>query len=111
MRFGQADMEALLPTVPSTRSDLLLWLEMAAQLENELMCQDLFAANSLKTGLDEGLSEIQLERARQWGLDIAPIAPIARQEMEHLGIVLNLRSAIGGALCGYIRSQSAILLA
>ncbi|RDD63184.1 ferritin-like domain-containing protein [Ferruginivarius sediminum] len=94
MQFGQVDVEALLPTVPSTRSDLLLWLDMAAQLEHDLMCQYLFAAYSLKTGLDEGLNEIQLERARQWGSDITLIA---RQEMEHLGIVLNLRSAIGGA--------------
>ena len=76
-----------------TREELIQVLGIAAELEHNLMCQYLFAAYSLKRSTDEGLTEVQVERARRWG---SAITMVARQEMEHLGIALNLRSAIGG---------------
>jgi hypothetical protein len=77
----------------TTREDLINTLHLAAELEHNLMCQYLFAAYSMKRATDEGLSEVQLEKTRGWG---ALMTLVARQEMEHMGLVLNLLSAIGG---------------
>lgn len=57
------------------------------------MCQYLFAAYTMKRSTSEGLSEVQLEKTRGWE---ALMTLVARQEMEHMGLVLNLLSAIGG---------------
>lgn len=67
------------------------------------MCQYLFAVYSLKrypyerwSGPDkkkEVLTEAELERVRRWAMKITLIT---RQEMEHLGLALNLLSSIGG---------------
>ncbi len=76
-----------------TREDLLRALDVASQLEHLLLCQYLFAALTLKRSAREGLSEPDVERVRRWG---SKVTLIARQEMEHLGLVMNLRSAIGG---------------
>src|ERR1044071_4535279 len=54
----------------TTRADLINALRVASELEHGLMAQYLFAVYSMKL--------------------------IARQEMEHLGLALNLLSAIGG---------------
>ncbi len=64
----------------------------AAELEHGLTCQYLFAAFSLKRRRDEGPTYAQLEKMRGWG---ATLLLIARQEMEHLGLVANLLTAIG----------------
>lgn len=77
----------------TTREDLINTLHLAAELEHNLMCQYLFAAYSMKRSTSEGLSEVQLEKTRGWG---ALMTMVARQEMEHMGLVLNLLSAIGG---------------
>lgn len=77
----------------STREDLISTLHLAAELEHNLMCQYLFAAYSMKRSTGEGLDEVQLEKARGWG---ALMTLVARQEMEHMGLVLNLLTAIGG---------------
>jgi hypothetical protein len=77
----------------TTREDLINTLHLAAELEHNLMCQYLFAAYSMKRSTDEGLSEVQLEKTRGWG---ALMTLVARQEMEHMGLVLNLLTAIGG---------------
>ncbi len=69
-------------------------LTVAAEIEHGVLCQYLYAALSLKKSPDEGVSWVQLERMRGWE---AAILKIARQEMEHLGIVCNLLSALGGA--------------
>jgi hypothetical protein len=86
-----------------TRAQLMDALRLASELEHQLMCQYLFAVYSLKrypyerwSGPDkkkEILSEAELERVRRWAMKITLIA---RQEMEHLGLALNLLSAIGG---------------
>ena len=80
----------------TTREDLINTLHLAAELEHNLMCQYLFAAYSMKRSTSEGLSEVQLEKTRGWG---ALMTLVARQEMEHMGLVLNLLSAIGGTPC------------
>jgi Ferritin-like len=77
----------------TTREDLISTLHLAAELEHNLMCQYLFAAYSMKRSTSEGLDEVQLEKARGWG---ALMTLVARQEMEHMGLVLNLLTAIGG---------------
>jgi hypothetical protein len=69
-------------------------LSEAAELEHGLMCQYLFAAFSLKREPDEGVTWAQLEQMRRWE---ASIMLVARQEMEHLGLVNNILTAIGEA--------------
>jgi len=78
----------------SGRGELIRLLGIAAGLEHSLTCQYLFAALSLKHGTDEGLSEEQLNSVVDWE---RLILSVARQEMEHLGLVLNLLTAVGGA--------------
>jgi hypothetical protein len=68
-------------------------LRLASELEHGLMAQYLFAAYSLKRYDYEGLAPEQIERVRRWA---SWITLVARQEMEHLGLALNLLSAIGG---------------
>lgn len=77
----------------TTRAQLIDALRVAAELEHQLMAQYLFAVYSLKRYTYEGLDAVQLERVRRWS---SSIALIARQEMEHLGLALNLLSAVGG---------------
>ena len=77
----------------STRAELIDALRVASELEHQLMAQYLFAAYSLKRYTYEGLEPVLLERVRRWA---SSITLIARQEMEHLGLALNLLSSIGG---------------
>lgn len=86
-----------------TRAQLMDALRLASELEHQLMCQYLFAVYSLKrypyerfSGSDkkkEVLTEAELETVRRWAMKITLIT---RQEMEHLGLALNLLSSIGG---------------
>jgi len=70
-------------------------LVAAAELEHGVVCQYLFAAFSMKRHPDEGnVSWEQLELMRRWEADLLLIS---RQEMEHLGLVANLLTAIGEA--------------
>jgi hypothetical protein len=70
-------------------------LVAAAELEHGVVCQYLFAAFSMKRHPDEGkVSWKQLELMRRWEADLLLIS---RQEMEHLGLVANLLTAIGEA--------------
>lgn len=77
----------------TTRAELVAALRVAAELEHGLMAQYLFAVYSLKRYTYEGLDAAQLGRVQRWS---SSIALIARQEMEHLGLALNLLSAVGG---------------
>ena len=77
-----------------TRDDLLYALTLAAEIEHNLCCQYLFAAYSLKKFGREGLAPDQERMVGAWR---TTLAEIARQEMEHLGFVTNLLTAIGGA--------------
>jgi hypothetical protein len=67
----------------------------AAELEHGVVCQYLAVAFSMKVHPDEGgVTWAQLEAMRGWH---ASLLLIARQEMEHLGLVANLLTAIGEA--------------
>ena len=77
-----------------SREHLLHALSEAAELEHSLMCTYLYAAFSLKTGADEGLTPAQLEAAKRWR---QTILEIAIEEMGHLVAVWNIMSALGGA--------------
>ncbi len=77
------------------RNRLADLLVAAAELEHGVVCQYLFAAFSMKRDTSEGnVSWAQLELMRRWEADLLLIA---RQEMEHLGLVANLLTAIGEA--------------
>jgi len=69
-------------------------LTEAAELEHSLACQYLYAAFTLKNQPEEGATWDQLESLRRWK---GETLLVARQEMEHLGLVANLLTAIGEA--------------
>jgi CDGSH-type Zn-finger protein/uncharacterized Fe-S cluster protein YjdI len=74
------------------REQLITLLTEAAEIEHGLMCCYLYAAFSLKTGGDSGLSPTKLEATRRWrGI----ILDVAIEEMLHLGLVANLMTSIG----------------
>jgi Ferritin-like len=78
----------------NNRAELIYLLSQAAELEHALCCQYLFAAFSLKRDVSEGLTWEQMSRVNDWG---QTLYMIARQEMEHLGLVSNLLTAIGSS--------------
>jgi hypothetical protein len=82
-----------MPSGISTRAELIDALRVASELEHQLMAQYLFAVYSLKRYTYEGLEPVLLERVRRWS---SSITLIARQEMEHLGLAMNLLSSVGG---------------
>ncbi len=83
------------PADVAKRKRLALLLAQAAELEHAAMCMYLFASSTMKSTIAEGgVTLVQLETMRQWR---AHMMVVAREEMEHLGIVLNLLSAIGEA--------------
>ncbi|GAA2638805.1 hypothetical protein GCM10009863_64600 [Streptomyces axinellae] len=66
-----------------------------AELEHSLCLQYLYAAFSLKTRPEEGgIDEVQAELVREWK---GQLLLLAREEMLHLGLALNLLAAVGGA--------------
>jgi len=82
------------PAPITTRSELLDALTMACELEHGLSLQYLFAAFSLRSDPDDGLTRNQLIRVRTWA---SSIFFVAAQEMFHLAQASNLLLAIGGA--------------
>ncbi|MEC3952788.1 ferritin-like domain-containing protein [Nocardia sp. CDC153] len=82
------------PFVIEHREALIYMLCQAAELEHGIMCQYLFAAFSLKTSADEGLSADELVKVTRWR---KLVSHVATQEMLHLSLVHNLLSAIGAA--------------
>ena len=77
-----------------SRQELLYLLSEAAELEHLLACSYLFAAYSLKTNDDEGLTPQELEAVRGWQRSIVTVAV---EEMLHICLVSNLLTSIGGA--------------
>ena len=79
------------------RADLIQALTVASQLEHGLMLMYLYAAFSMKSFPEEltqnAEPEVLRSKLRNWE---AGILRVARQEMEHLGFVCNMLSAIGG---------------
>ncbi|WP_159458431.1 ferritin-like domain-containing protein [Roseisalinus antarcticus] len=76
------------------RMRLAAMLCEAAELEHSLTCQYLFAGFALKREMTEGLTAAELDKVRGWR---STIMLIARQEMEHLGYVNNVLTALGEA--------------
>ena len=81
------------PHVIESREHLVRLLAEAAEIEHNLMCCYLYAAFSLKEGLDEDLTEAELAAVQRWRREILRVAI---DEMAHLALVANLTSAIGG---------------
>ncbi len=78
---------------PATHRDqLITMLAEAAEIEHCLMCTYLYAASSLKQGVDEDLLEHELSAVKRWR---AEIIAIATEEMLHLALVNNLLMAVG----------------
>jgi hypothetical protein len=78
-----------------THREHLWWLlSEAAQLEQMIMCQYLFAEFSLKDGTNDGLTGEQAEAVTRWRQTLYGIAV---EEMLHLALVANLMTAIGAA--------------
>jgi rubrerythrin len=80
------------------RADLIQALTVASQLEHGLMLMYLYTAFSMKCNVEELRNEKQppdllQDKLRNWK---GMILRVARQEMEHLGFVCNMLSAIGG---------------
>ncbi len=84
-----------MPPVPrsQTREHLIHLLTEAAELEHNILCSYLYAAFSLKSGVEEGLSEREAAADSQWR---RVILNVAVEEMGHLAIVNNLLIAVGG---------------
>jgi hypothetical protein len=76
------------------REALIYTLAKAAQLEQLVMCQYLYAAFALKDRDDDGLTPPQLEATRRWRRELIHIA---EQEMLHLALVQNILTAVGAS--------------
>src|SRR5215203_280332 len=75
-----------------TKPQLIAHLQEAAEIEQQLMVQYLYAAFSMKKRPDERCNAAHVEAVRRWG---STLLMVARQEMEHLALVNGLLSAIG----------------
>lgn len=75
------------------RSQLLMMLSEAAEIEHCLMCCYLYAAFSIKQSEAEGLTAAEVEAVRRWRLEVVRIAT---DEMLHLALANNLSIALGG---------------
>lgn len=82
------------PLVIEHREALIYMICEAAELEHGLMCEYLFAAFSLKDGVDEGVSEEQLSAIRRWR---STILGVATEEMLHLALTANMLTALGAS--------------
>jgi CDGSH-type Zn-finger protein/uncharacterized Fe-S cluster protein YjdI len=76
----------------NNRDQLIGMLAEAAEIEHCLMCTYLYAAFSLKQGVDEDLLPHEWSAVKRWR---AEIIAIATEEMLHLALVNNLLMAIG----------------
>ena len=77
-----------------SREALIHQLYEAAELEHNLMCTYLYAAFSLRQGVEEGLSGAEAEATARWR---RAILKVAIEEMGHLTAVWNITAALGGS--------------
>lgn len=77
-----------------SREHLIHALYEAAELEHTLMCTYLYAAFSLREGIEEGLTPEQAPIVASWGRSLLGVAI---EEMGHLTAVWNITSALGGS--------------
>jgi Ferritin-like len=81
------------PPLPvDSREQLVYLLTQAAELEQGILCEYLFALYSLKRDPGDGLEAEQLALVTRWG---DTLAEIAVQEMLHLTLAPNLLTAVG----------------
>ncbi|HTT11350.1 MAG TPA: ferritin-like domain-containing protein [Burkholderiaceae bacterium] len=80
--------------IAPSREQLVHALYEAAELEHNLMCTYLYAAFSLKSGEEEGLTAEEAAAVQRWR---RVIGDVAVEEMSHLAAVWNITSALGGA--------------
>src|SRR3954464_11781982 len=79
-------------TPPPPLRDLLVHLlREAAEIEQQLMIQYLYAAFSMKKRPDATCTPAQYEVVRRWQ---STVYMVARQEMEHLALVNGMLTAI-----------------
>lgn len=76
-----------------TRDELIYLLTEAAELEHLLCCSYLFAAFSTKRNNDEFDDPEHSSKVISW---TQSISYVARQEMEHMALVNNILTSIGG---------------
>ena len=77
-----------------SREALVHQLYEAAELEHNLMCTYLYAAFSLRSGVEEGLSAEEADATARWR---RAILKVAVEEMGHLTAVWNITAALGGS--------------
>jgi CDGSH-type Zn-finger protein/uncharacterized Fe-S cluster protein YjdI len=82
------------PRAPISREALVHQLYEAAELEHNLMCTYLYAAFSLRSGTDEGLTAEEADATARWR---RAILKVAVEEMGHLTAVWNITAALGGS--------------
>src|SRR5215510_12421133 len=75
------------------REAVLHALYEAAELEHNLMCTYLYAAFSLRSGEDEGLTRDEAAAVARWR---GTIVGVAIEEIGHLTAVWNITAALGG---------------
>jgi hypothetical protein len=75
---------------------LIPLLREAAEIEQQVMVQYLYAAYSLKKFPDATCTPAEFEFVRRWG---TVLLAVARSEMEHLALVNGMLSAIGADPC------------
>ena len=88
------DVAGTAPKRVVTREKVLHALYEAAELEHNLMCTYLYAAFSLKDGVEEGLAPDEAEAVSRWRRTLIRVAV---EEMQHLAAVWNITSALGGS--------------
>ncbi|MFP5285424.1 MAG: ferritin-like domain-containing protein [Thermoanaerobaculia bacterium] len=74
------------------RKRLIPLLREAAEIEQQVMVQYLYAAYSLKKFPDATCTPAEFESVRRWG---TVLLSVARSEMEHLALVNGMLSAVG----------------
>ena len=76
------------------REQLIHVLTEAAEIEHNLLCSYLYAAFSLKRGVEEGLTPAEAAAVSGWRKSVMSVA---LEEMAHLALVNNLLVLVGGS--------------
>lgn len=87
-----ADRQPVTSRPIRTKPQLIRALREAAEIEQQLMVQYLYAGFSLKKRPDERCDAAQFELVRRWG---STLLMVARQEMEHLALANGILTALG----------------
>ena len=94
MGVRRTDARAHLTQARLVREQLIHLLTEAAEIEHNLLCSYLYAAFSLKRGVEEGPTPAEAAAVSGWRKSVMSVA---LEEMAHLALVNNLLVAVGGA--------------